>query len=318
MGFRGSRDNLMILGPDGSRGRIRDRPGMDLAKGEAAHDRRAIEDAHHADRAGARGSDRRHGAADGPVGWAASPTAASSSPRASGSRGARSPLTAGRSTWPLHPREDVFAVLNKSEVFLADRRRRPGRRSSVRARRRDLRGLPRPGLVARGHAALRQHRRGATSRRSPTRTASSRPGRARRPARRRSKGNPVPGGMAITRDGTRLFVAAANRNAVAEVDLTTLAVRSRIPRRDPAVRAAALRRRAHACRQQLGRAAAQARRPDGQEPGPRHRRRRSRRTGLGHRQPDRPRRPARPGTSRSASIRRRSPSAAAAPSSPTR
>src|SRR5262249_46225902 len=37
-----------------------------------------------------------------------------------------------------------------------------------------------------------------------------------------AKGNPVPGGMAITRDGKRLFVSAANRNAVAEVDLTTL------------------------------------------------------------------------------------------------
>lgn len=32
--------------------------------------------------------------------------------------------------------------------------------------------------------------------------------------------NPVPGGIAITKDGTRMFVAAANRNAIAEVDLT--------------------------------------------------------------------------------------------------
>jgi DNA-binding beta-propeller fold protein YncE len=31
--------------------------------------------------------------------------------------------------------------------------------------------------------------------------------------------NPVPGGMAIARDGSRMFVAAANRNAVVEVDL---------------------------------------------------------------------------------------------------
>jgi hypothetical protein len=31
--------------------------------------------------------------------------------------------------------------------------------------------------------------------------------------------NPVPGGIAVTRDGTRMFVAVANRNAVAEVDL---------------------------------------------------------------------------------------------------
>jgi DNA-binding beta-propeller fold protein YncE len=33
-------------------------------------------------------------------------------------------------------------------------------------------------------------------------------------------GNPVPGGIAITRDGSRLFVAAANRNAVVEFDLS--------------------------------------------------------------------------------------------------
>jgi DNA-binding beta-propeller fold protein YncE len=34
-----------------------------------------------------------------------------------------------------------------------------------------------------------------------------------------ASGNPVPGGMAVSRDGSRLFVAAANRNAVVEVDL---------------------------------------------------------------------------------------------------
>ena len=34
--------------------------------------------------------------------------------------------------------------------------------------------------------------------------------------------NPVPGGMCVTRDGSRLFVAAANRNAVVEIDLTRL------------------------------------------------------------------------------------------------
>jgi YVTN family beta-propeller protein len=36
-----------------------------------------------------------------------------------------------------------------------------------------------------------------------------------------SAGNPVPGGMAVADDGKTLFVAAANRNAVVEVDLTT-------------------------------------------------------------------------------------------------
>jgi DNA-binding beta-propeller fold protein YncE len=36
-----------------------------------------------------------------------------------------------------------------------------------------------------------------------------------------AKENPRPGGMAITRDGTRLFVAACDRSAIAEIDLTT-------------------------------------------------------------------------------------------------
>lgn len=34
-------------------------------------------------------------------------------------------------------------------------------------------------------------------------------------------GNPVPGGMAITKDGQRLYVAAVNRNAVVEIDLAS-------------------------------------------------------------------------------------------------
>ncbi len=36
-----------------------------------------------------------------------------------------------------------------------------------------------------------------------------------------AKGNPRPGGMAITQNGARLFVAVADRNAVAEIDLVT-------------------------------------------------------------------------------------------------
>ncbi|MGE3821039.1 MAG: hypothetical protein AB7I30_16625, partial [Isosphaeraceae bacterium] len=48
-------------------------------------------------------------------------------------------------------------------------------------------------------------------------------------APRGSRGNPVPGGMAITRDGTRMFVTAANRNAVAEIDLTTLQFLRELP-----------------------------------------------------------------------------------------
>ena len=50
--------------------------------------------------------------------------------------------------------------------------------------------------------------------------------------------NPVPGGMAITRDGSRLFVAAANRNAVVEVDLAHNVRVREYPGPEPAVRAA--------------------------------------------------------------------------------
>jgi hypothetical protein len=38
------------------------------------------------------------------------------------------------------------------------------------------------------------------------------------------KSNPVPGGLAITRDGSRMYVAAANLNAVVELDLTNNAI----------------------------------------------------------------------------------------------
>ena len=43
------------------------------------------------------------------------------------------------------------------------------------------------------------------------------------------KGNPVPGGMAITKDGKTLFVAAANRGAIVEIDLGTKAVVREFP-----------------------------------------------------------------------------------------
>ena len=39
-----------------------------------------------------------------------------------------------------------------------------------------------------------------------------------------ANGNPVPGGMCINRDGSRLFVAAANRNAVVEINLSSFEV----------------------------------------------------------------------------------------------
>jgi len=120
----------------------------------------------------------------------------------------------------LHPREAVFAVLNKSEVFLATARGvREG--TSVSLGHKTSAGFR--GLIwspegtqlyastDQGYVQAFAYREGKLSRGAKL---------AVQPAG--AKGNPVPGGMAITRDGLRLFVAAANRNAIAEVDLTTL------------------------------------------------------------------------------------------------
>ena len=121
----------------------------------------------------------------------------------------------------LHPREDLFAVLNKSEVFLATRLGiRQGTSVSLGEKvSAGFRGLiwspDGNGLYASTDAGYVQafaYRDGKLTSRAKI---------AVEPAGDK-KGNAVPGGMAITRDGTRLFVAAANRNAVAEIDLTTL------------------------------------------------------------------------------------------------
>ena len=120
----------------------------------------------------------------------------------------------------LHPRGEVFAVLNKSEVFLANTAgARVGRRVALFTREGETSAGFR-GLVwspdgtrlfastSRGYVQAFAYQDGKL-----TRGASI----AVQPAG--ARGNPVPGGMAITRDGSRLFVAAANRNAVAEIDL---------------------------------------------------------------------------------------------------
>ncbi|MGP0065873.1 MAG: alkaline phosphatase family protein [Isosphaeraceae bacterium] len=118
----------------------------------------------------------------------------------------------------IHPRGDFFAVLNKSEVFLADSRGvRPG--TSVPLGPETTAGFR--GLVwspdgTRLFASTDQGYVQSFAYKGDKLTPSAKI----RVQPAGSKGNPVPGGMAITRDGTRLFVAAANRNAVAEVDLT--------------------------------------------------------------------------------------------------
>ena len=121
----------------------------------------------------------------------------------------------------LHPSGSFFAVLNKSSVFLADEKgARPATEIKLPGANAGFRGLAwspdgRRLFASTDKGHVREFRLdggklalGPKIELQPTGT----------------KGNPVPGGMAITRDGSRLFVAAANLNAVVEVDLSTLAV----------------------------------------------------------------------------------------------
>jgi DNA-binding beta-propeller fold protein YncE len=118
----------------------------------------------------------------------------------------------------LHPSGGSFAVLNKSEVLLGD----PGR---VRRATRVPLGSG-TGAGFRGLAWSPDGTRLFASTEKGHVQAFSYEGGTLRPGARISlnpsiaAGNPVPGGMAVSRDGARLYVAAANRNAVVEIDLS--------------------------------------------------------------------------------------------------
>ena len=141
--------------------------------------------------------------------------AASWSRPVSGSSRDRSPSPAGRSTWRSIRPSDLFAVLNKSSVFLAKAdgvvkgsEIRAGRQRRVSRARLDAGRTSLLASTEQGHVQIFQF---ADSKLAlSSKITITPPGLT---------ANPVPGGMAITRDGSRLFVAAANRNAVVEVDL---------------------------------------------------------------------------------------------------
>jgi DNA-binding beta-propeller fold protein YncE len=127
----------------------------------------------------------------------------------------------------VHPRDEVFAVLNKAVVFLADA-------SGVRSKT----TMPVGYAAAAGFRGLIWSHDGtrlfASTDQGYISTFDYEGGRLKpRPLitiqPHGVRGNPVPGGMAITRDGTRLFVAAANRNAVVEVDPATRQVIREFP-----------------------------------------------------------------------------------------
>jgi DNA-binding beta-propeller fold protein YncE len=120
----------------------------------------------------------------------------------------------------LHPQEDVFAVLNKSSVFLA-----------TTAGVREGTGVLLGGETSAGFRGLAWSPDGtqlyASTDQGYVQTLTYKNGKLTRGKQVTiqpdgARGNPVPGGMAIARDGKRLFVAAANRNAIAEIDLNSL------------------------------------------------------------------------------------------------
>jgi DNA-binding beta-propeller fold protein YncE len=119
----------------------------------------------------------------------------------------------------LHPEGGVFAVLNKSEVFLA-----------TAAGVRDGTGVPLGTNTSAGFRGLVWSPDGtqlyASTDQGHVQVFTYKAGKLAPEAKIRvqpenAKGNPVPGGMAVTRDGNLLFVATANRNAVALVNLRT-------------------------------------------------------------------------------------------------
>jgi DNA-binding beta-propeller fold protein YncE len=125
----------------------------------------------------------------------------------------------------VHPRDGIFAVLNRSEVLLFDvSGARVGRRASL---------FSIDGETTAGFRGLVWSPDGsrlfASTSRGYVQAFACKDGELKVAGRiflqpEGTRGNPVPGGMAVTRDGTRLFVAAANRDAVAEVDLKSLKV----------------------------------------------------------------------------------------------
>jgi DNA-binding beta-propeller fold protein YncE len=115
----------------------------------------------------------------------------------------------------LHPTRELLAVLNKDNVFLATAEGVKNGTEVALGSNAGFRGLvwtPRGDrlLASTEEGHIQTFRLSGDTLQSDVKIKLVTGGQ---PA------NPVPGGMAITRDGSRLFVAAANRNAVVEVDM---------------------------------------------------------------------------------------------------
>ena len=119
----------------------------------------------------------------------------------------------------LHPSGEFFAVLNQTEVFLC----KPnsiiaGSRLSLGPKvHTSFHGLSWTpdgkrlfASTHKGYVAAMRYEKGKLQAAPPLLLTAD-----------WQKANPTPGGMTVTRDGKRLFVAAANRNSVVEIDLIT-------------------------------------------------------------------------------------------------
>ena len=116
-----------------------------------------------------------------------------------------------------HPTEPVLAVLEQSRVLLVDPSeiRKGAEASLAGGNSAGFRGLiwtpdGRRLLASTSRGEIRSFRYNGQK---------LTPGRRIHIQPRDAKENPVPGGMAVTRDGRRLFVASVNRGTVAEIDL---------------------------------------------------------------------------------------------------
>ena len=119
----------------------------------------------------------------------------------------------------IHPSGAFYAVLNKSAVLLGDDRGTWPEGSARLGGNAAYRGLGwSPDgtrlLASCADGSIRAFLLVGRALKANGRIAVDKPG---------TKGNPVPGGFCLDADGKRLFVAAANRNAVVEVDLATRA-----------------------------------------------------------------------------------------------
>jgi DNA-binding beta-propeller fold protein YncE len=132
----------------------------------------------------------------------------------------------------LHPSGAFYAVLNKREVFLGDER---GVRAGSGARiggSAGFRGLAWTSdgtrLFASAESGFLREFRLVDGKLTAGEMIKLEPSTGDE-ASDKKRTSPAPGGLAITKDGSRLFVALASRNAVVEVDLASLQVIKSFP-----------------------------------------------------------------------------------------